>query len=133
MTTSAGTGLSKDIGHGRFILYVHLKKGSIPAGITVGTHIHTGEQIGLLGNSGNTGAPHLHFQVMDAPLELVANGLPFVIDNLAVEGRVIEEQGDAMDGYLGGKPVHLDTSENGAQTERMPITNTVYGFDGPKP
>jgi Peptidase family M23 len=129
----AGNGMIEDIGHGRYIEYAHMKMGSIPPGIKVGTHIEVGEQIGLLGNSGNTGAPHLHFQVMDAPSELVANGLPFVMDNLAVEGRLIGEEADVVDGYLGGKPVHLDTGENGAQTERMPISSTVYRFNGPKP
>jgi hypothetical protein len=129
----AGNGIIEDIGHGRFIMYAHLKKGSLAAGITVGTHIRVGEQIGLLGNSGNSGAPHLHFQVMDAPSELLANGLPFVIDDLTVEGRVTGEEGDVVDAYLHGKPVHLDTSENGPQTERMPISSTVYAFKGAQP
>ncbi len=129
----AGNGIIEDIGHGRFILYAHLKKGSLAAGMTVGAHIRAGEHIGLLGNSGNSGAPHLHFQVMDAPSELVANGVPFVIDNLTVEGRLIGEEGTVVDEYLQGKPVHLDTSQNGAQTERMPLSSTVYRFSGPRP
>jgi hypothetical protein len=33
--------------------------------------------LGLLGNSGNTDAPHLHFHVMDGPAPLASNGLPY--------------------------------------------------------
>jgi murein DD-endopeptidase MepM/ murein hydrolase activator NlpD len=45
-----------------------------------------GEIIGLVGNSGNTIAPHLHFQVMDGPLSLVSNGLPYEIDTFRITG-----------------------------------------------
>ena len=46
----------------------------------VGARLSTGELIGHLGNSGNSTAPHLHFQVMDSPSFLDTMGLPFVFD-----------------------------------------------------
>jgi murein DD-endopeptidase MepM/ murein hydrolase activator NlpD len=43
--------------------------------------------LGRLGNSGNTGAPHLHFHVMDAPTPLGADhNLPYVIDSFRYQG-----------------------------------------------
>lgn len=129
LETLAGNGIAEDIGGGRFILYAHFKQGSLPSSIVEGSHITAGQEIGLLGNSGNSGAPHLHFQVMDAPSDLVANGLPFVLDSLNVEGRIIGLEGPVVDEYLQGKPVHLDTSDNGPQWDRMPISSTVYGFN----
>ena len=44
--------------------------------------------IGLVGNSGNTSAPHLHFHVMDGPSQLTSEGVPYVIDVFATRGRL---------------------------------------------
>jgi hypothetical protein len=41
--------------------YVHLKRGSIPFGI--GAQVAAGTQIGLMGSSGVSTAPHIHFEV----------------------------------------------------------------------
>src|SRR5262249_9311145 len=59
---------------GIYALYAHMKKGSVT--VSAGAPVHRGEQIGNVGNTGNTSAPHLHFQLMNAPSALVANGLP---------------------------------------------------------
>jgi len=63
------------------VVYGHLKPGTIPASIRKGTALRTGDLIGRLGNSGNSDAPHLHFQVMNSPSFLDATGLPFVFDS----------------------------------------------------
>jgi len=42
--------------------------------------VDAGDQVGRLGNSGNTDSPHLHFHVMDSPNPLASNGLPFVLE-----------------------------------------------------
>jgi murein DD-endopeptidase MepM/ murein hydrolase activator NlpD len=42
--------------------------------------------IGLVGNSGNTIAPHLHFQVQSTPLSLAADGVPYEIDSYHITG-----------------------------------------------
>ena len=60
--------------------------------------------------------------------ELVSNGLPFLIDSLTVEGSVTGKEAATLSEYLEGRPVHLDKSRNGSQTERMPLSSTVYGF-----
>ncbi len=38
-----------------------------------------GQPLGLLGNSGNSGMPHLHFQIMDRIEILFSYGLPYVL------------------------------------------------------
>ena len=50
--------------------------------------MHTGQVLGLLGNSGNTTGPHLHFQLMDRPSFLDADGLPFVFERFHMAGRI---------------------------------------------
>ena len=45
--------------------------------------------LGLLGNSGNTTGPHLHFHVNDGPLPLASDGVPYVIDQFVVQGTLV--------------------------------------------
>src|SRR5262249_23088184 len=69
-----------DIGDGAYALYAHMQPGSVR--VSAGDLVRRGDRIGTVGNSGNTQAPHLHFQVMSAPSGLVANGIPYVFDTL---------------------------------------------------
>jgi hypothetical protein len=47
------------IGHNRFAFYAHLQPGSVR--VEMGDRVSVGETLGLLGNSGNSNGPHLHF------------------------------------------------------------------------
>ena len=66
-----------DIGGGNFAFFAHLKPGSLR--VKLGDHVARGDVIALLGNTGNSDAPHLHFHVMDGPSPLDANGRPYVL------------------------------------------------------
>ena len=77
---AAGNHVVVDIGEGRFAFYAHMQPGSVR--VKVGDKVKTGQVLGLLGNSGNTDSPHLHFHVMDGPSPLVSNGLPFAFNSL---------------------------------------------------
>jgi biotin carboxyl carrier protein len=61
----AGNLVVIDHGGKEFSYLAHLKKGSIK--VKPGDKVKTGDFIGLLGNSGNSSEPHLHFQVSDGP------------------------------------------------------------------
>ena len=67
---------------GIYALYAHMRKGSVT--VSAGARVRRGEQIGNVGNTGNTQAPHLHFQLMDAPSALAANGLPYEFEDYQV-------------------------------------------------
>jgi hypothetical protein len=82
----AGNHLVQDLGDGNYALYAHLKTGSI--NVKAGDRLSTGQVIALLGNSGNTDAPHLHFHVMSTPDPLRSNGLPFVLSSFRLDGRI---------------------------------------------
>lgn len=59
------------IGGGRYVLYGHLKQGSLR--VQVGDHVRRGQVLGQVGDSGNSGEPHLHLQVQDTPTFDVGN------------------------------------------------------------
>jgi murein DD-endopeptidase MepM/ murein hydrolase activator NlpD len=51
-----------------------------------GDRVRRGQVLGLLGNSGNSTGPHLHFQVSSSPEG--GNGLPFVFDSFELVAMV---------------------------------------------
>lgn len=63
-TASATSGLRVTVVDGCGWGYYHGHLDSIAGGIVVGAHVHAGQPIGTLGDTGTTGtAPHLHFNV----------------------------------------------------------------------
>jgi hypothetical protein len=80
-----------DIGHGAYALYAHMEPGSVR--VRAGDQVRRGDHIGNVGNTGNTQAPHLHFQMMDGPSGFASNGIPYVFDSFAV--TAVDEAGTA--------------------------------------
>lgn len=62
--------------NGVYAAYAHLAPGSVR--VDVGQHVKRGDVVGRVGSSGNSTAPHLHFQLMDNADPLVARPLPAV-------------------------------------------------------
>jgi murein DD-endopeptidase MepM/ murein hydrolase activator NlpD len=79
METMAGNHIILDLGGGNYCIYAHLQPGSLK--VKTGERVKRGQALALLGNSGNSTEPHLHFQVMDGPSPLGAEGLPYLIDS----------------------------------------------------
>ncbi len=69
----AGNYIIIDCGSQVYAALVHLQTGSIK--VSVGQSITKGEVIGRVGHSGNSFAPHLHFQLMDSSDISTANGI----------------------------------------------------------
>lgn len=68
-----------------FSASTHMQPGSIR--VHRGENVKLGQVIGLVGNSGNSIAPHLHFQVTAGPSSLTSDGLPYEIDKFQVIGK----------------------------------------------
>jgi len=81
LETTAGNYVFLDLGDNRFALYAHLQT-SIR--VKVGDRVRRGQVLGLLGNSGNSDAPHLHFHIVDGNSPLGAEGVPFVFESYEV-------------------------------------------------
>lgn len=58
-----GNNIVIDHGDGTSTLYAHLKYGSIPDSVIVGTTISQGTQIGQVGSTGRSTGNHLHYEV----------------------------------------------------------------------
>lgn len=78
--TVAGNFVTIDHGKGEYSVYCHMKEGSIR--VQLGDRVKKGMVVGQVGNTGNSGAPHLHFQLMDSADFLTANGLPVMFENV---------------------------------------------------
>jgi hypothetical protein len=120
----AGNRVIQDIGGGNYVMYAHLKTGSIK--VKVGDRLTTGQSIAAVGNTGNTDAPHLHFQLMSDPEPLRANGLPFLFDKFRLDSRLSP---DAIEILEAGGPVlqHVTPAE---RTFQMPLYLDVMTYPG---
>jgi murein DD-endopeptidase MepM/ murein hydrolase activator NlpD len=78
MTTVGGNYVAIDIGGGRYALYAHVQPGSLR--VKVGDRVKRGQVIALLGNSGNSTEPHVHFQIADGPTFLSSEGIPYAMN-----------------------------------------------------
>jgi murein DD-endopeptidase len=85
LETVAGNHVIEQIGGGLNATYAHLQPGSLR--VKLGDHVRQGQVLGLVGNSGNSTAPHLHFQICDANSVLACEGLPYALSSFDVEGR----------------------------------------------
>ena len=111
-----------DIGEDRFTFYAHMQPGSLK--VKVGDTVKTGQVLGLLGNSGNTDSPHLHFHVMDGPSPLLANGLPYVFTSFTGAGRITDE-----DPLFKGGIVNIDKGAlSGPHKNQLPLNLEVVDF-----
>jgi hypothetical protein len=68
-----------------FVHYAHLQRNSVA--VKAGQPVRRGQVIGRLGNSGNTNAAHLHFNITDGPSPEATQGLPFVFDAFESLGK----------------------------------------------
>ena len=90
-----GNYLILDLGGGNYCLYAHLQPGTLR--VKAGDRVKRGQSLGLLGNSGNSTEPHLHFQVMNGTSLLDPEGVPYLIDSFELlSGPNAGRETDAM-------------------------------------
>ncbi|WP_216846414.1 M23 family metallopeptidase [Granulicella sp. L56] len=119
-----GNHIVLDLGHGKYAFYAHLQKDSLL--VSMGDHVKRGQVLALLGNTGNTSAPHLHFHLMDGASVLGSSGLPYVIDHFAVAGQLPAAQFNAS-GIDGEWSKDLSAHPSSKKSE-FPLDLTVVDF-----
>lgn len=115
-----------DHGNGLYSFYAHLQPGSVQ--VEVGDKVKTGDQLGLLGNTGNSSAPHLHFHIMSSPSALGSDGVPYVLDSFELAGRGTDAE---LDAALSEGKRHFPTRAELDPQERqdeLPLDNAIVNF-----
>ncbi len=102
-----------DIGNGNYAFYAHLQANSIR--VKPGDKVRRGQVLGLVGNTGNSSEPHLHFHIANADSPLGAEGLPYAFPSFEIEGR-----------GQGWKPTEAKGPEK--HIMEMPLQNVVVRF-----
>jgi murein DD-endopeptidase len=85
LETVGGNHVILDIGGGHFAFYAHLQPGTLR--VKLGEKVRRGQVLGLVGNSGNSTEPHLHFHIENANSPLGAEGLPYSLSSFEVVGH----------------------------------------------
>ena len=114
LETVGGNHVVLDLGGGRFAFYAHLQPGSLR--VKTGDKVRRGQVVGLVGNSGNSTEPHLHFHISDGNSPLGSEGLPYALPSFEVQGK----------GW-GWKPTSPVAPTEKRQNE-MPVENEVIRF-----
>ncbi|WP_319378489.1 M23 family metallopeptidase [uncultured Methanocorpusculum sp.] len=85
--TAAGNYVIIDMGNEKYACYAHMIPGSIT--VSLGDVVSEGQVIGLVGNSGNSDIPHLHFQVVTGKASFLgAEGYPYEYRSFEVIGKI---------------------------------------------
>ena len=121
VNTATGNYIILELGNGNFAFYAHLQPNTLR--VKIGDRVRRGQVIALLGNSGNSDAPHLHFHVTDGNSPLGAEGVPYVLDTFEMQGTLTSKQLLVEGGW---KP------QPGSRAERrrleIPTENAIVRF-----
>jgi murein DD-endopeptidase len=90
--TICGNRVTIGLGEGQFAWYCHLQEGTLR--VKPGDWVRRGDVLARIGNSGNSYAPHLHFDITDSDTLGKGRGLPFAFACFDLMARA-----DHMPGY----------------------------------
>ena len=124
---TVGNHVTVEVAPGRYLLYAHLTPGSLR--VREGDRVEPGQVLGLIGNSGNSTTPHLHFQVMTTPEFFPTDSPPFTFRQFRVVGHV---EPRIWDDNLGLQPTGVlpitPSPHDGRHRARYPLDREVLEF-----
>jgi hypothetical protein len=121
---TVGNSVILRVAPGVFLLNAHMQPGSVR--VRVGQRVERGDVLGLIGSSGNSSTPHLHFQVLTTPTFFPADSTPFVFDRFELVGQITER---IWDDDLGLQPTpvlpYAPARNPGPRRKEMPLDRNV--------
>ena len=124
--TVDGNHVILDLGGGVYAFYAHLKLGSVT--VELGDTVAVGQQIGELGNSGNTSGPHLHLHLMSEPSALAADSIPYGYEDIEFTGNLSQAQWDNTSDELADVWNVTPDTRDGLDRPVLPMNLNVVTF-----
>jgi hypothetical protein len=118
MLETVGNHVIVQISDGVYMLYAHIDPGSVA--VRVGDPVTRGQQLGLIGSSGISSTPHLHFQILSTPTFFPSDSKPYAFDRFTLLGRITQR---LWDDNLGLEPTGTLPFE--AANPASPHTNAL--------
>ena len=119
--TVDGNHIVEDIGGGVWAFYAHLKKDTLL--VKPGDKVKKGQIIAKLGNTGNSNASHMHFQLMNGPSVLGSDGVPYVIDRFSYVDTLL-----AADDFLSGDFLTGALPKPQPRKQELPLALAIINF-----
>jgi len=123
--TIVGNYVMLDIGNGLNAVYAHLIPGSLT--VKVGDMVTAGQEIGRLGNSGNSDGPHLHFHIetrTGLARPLAGEGVPYYLDSYTLMDMYSD--GDLEAVFTANQALPFDMNEE--KTLSLPTGSGMVKF-----
>jgi hypothetical protein len=121
--TTLGNNVVLRLSGGRYALYAHLQRGSVR--VRPGQRVRAGQVLARVGNTGQSGGAHLHFQLSDGPSPTASNGVPYILNRFTLTGTVTN-----IDQFLTGAAnadVH-PLQPASSRRQQLPLHGTVMRF-----
>jgi hypothetical protein len=109
---------------GFYGVYGHLKPGSL--NVEVGDRVETGDVIALVGNTGGSQAPHLHFEIIDTAIPAMGNGYPYAFERFMVAGYADPEH--LLEALEVGFTYEFDRSDTTEHHGELPLSYVIVDF-----
>lgn len=121
-----GNHVIQEIAPGQYALYAHMIPGSLK--VKTGDVVQVGQVLGLVGNSGNSSAPHLHFHVTEGPSALGSNGIPYVLSRFELIGKTEGTHAFEEAELKGSSLKIIPVSHPGWHQKELPLDQRVLNF-----
>lgn len=115
-----------NIGEGYSAFFAHFIPGTVR--VRAGDEVIQGQVLGLLGNSGNSDAPHLHFHIVKGSSCLASNGVPYIIDSFKLEAYAVSSDNLEPELESGEVVQLLPVGDSGYRAHVMPANLDMVHF-----
>jgi len=89
-------------------------------GVSSGDRVTAGRRLALVGSSGNSTEPHLHFHIITKPFPLAGRGIPYAFDHFSIVPGHVKEQEEISFVFGTGEPTAVSNS--------LVLENTMINF-----